>query len=82
MTGVLTAPAGKTNDVGSPPQGPAFDSPSSELEDERDMPYPLMLEPTAPRGKLITNTMEGSESSECLVTTHLPCDGRRLDRTW
>ena len=80
MTRVLTVPAGGTNDAGSPPQGLAFDSPSDELEDESNMTSPLMLEPTSLRGKLVTNTMEGRESSECLHTAHLFYDGRCLDR--
>jgi hypothetical protein len=82
MTKATIAPVVRTNDVDSPSQGPAFDSPADELEDQSDMTSPLTLEPTALRGKLVTNTMEGRESSECLVTTHLSSDGRRLDRPW
>lgn len=68
MTRMPTALAGGTNIAGSPPQGPAFDSPSGELEDKSDMTSPLTLEPTTLRGRLVTNTMDGQESSECLVT--------------
>jgi hypothetical protein len=67
MTRAPTASVGRTNDACSPPQGPAFDSPSGELEDKTDMTSP-MLEPTTLRGKLVTDTMEGQESSEYLVT--------------
>jgi hypothetical protein len=55
---------------------------SGELEDESDMTSPPTLDPTALRGKLVTNMMEGRESSDCLVTTHLSYDGRHLDRPW
>jgi hypothetical protein len=47
MTGVPMVPAGKTSDTGLSPQGPAFDSPFGELEDESDMTSPLTLESTA-----------------------------------
>jgi hypothetical protein len=46
MIEVSTAPADRTSDVGSLPQGTTFDSPSRELEDESDMISPSMLEPT------------------------------------
>lgn len=68
MTGMPTTLAGGTNVAGSPPQGPAFDSPSGELEYKSDMTSPLTLEPTTLQGRLVTNTTDGQESSECLVT--------------
>jgi hypothetical protein len=46
MTGAPIASADRTDDVGSLSQGPAFDSPSDELEDESDMTSPPMLGPT------------------------------------
>jgi hypothetical protein len=56
--------SGETDDAGPSSQGPAFDSPSDELEDESDIPSPPTLEPTALQGKLVTNTMEGESRLE------------------
>jgi hypothetical protein len=67
MTGVSTAPAGGTSDVVRRHKGQPFDSPSDNVEDESDMTSPLTFEATALRGRLVTNTMEGRELSECLV---------------
>jgi hypothetical protein len=82
MTKPLIAPADRTNDAGPPSQEPAFIYPSGELEDESDMSFPPTLKPTALQGNIITNIMEGQESSECPVTTHLSCNERRLNQPW
>lgn len=80
MTGVSTAPARRTSDVGLPPQGSAFDSPSGELEDESDMTSPPTLEPTVLRRKLVIEMIEEQERDEFPEATHLSHNERLLEQ--
>lgn len=58
MTGAPAMLAGRAAGAGSQSLGPAFNSPSKELEDESDMISPPILEPTALRGRIVTKTVE------------------------
>jgi hypothetical protein len=58
MTGAPSMLAGRVGGASSQSPGSALSSPSEELEDESDMISPLMLKPTALRGRIVTGTVE------------------------
>jgi hypothetical protein len=66
MVGALEASYARDDGLGSPPLGPALDSPFGEVEgeDESDMTSPVTLEPSTRRTKPVTKMTEEQEKGQ------------------